>query len=83
MMENEDRELSDTGKKKKKNEGLTCALRLKEERTLQRFGPTAFLAQGKGGAGQSRCKGANDLGGTNQGVWMEEWGMRPGKQGGA
>lgn len=36
MVENEDRKLF--------FEGLTCDLRLKKERTLQRFRPTTFLA---------------------------------------
>lgn len=62
-------------------EGLTCGLRLKEERTLQRFGPPAFLAQGKRGE-QNRYKGASGLSGTNhgsrqtlgnQGVWNGRW----------
>lgn len=44
MIGNEDRELSDAGRKIL-SEGLTCELKLKEERILQRSEPTACLSQ--------------------------------------
>lgn len=61
------------------NEGLTCGLRLEEER-IEIWAPS--IPSTKWGGGQNRCKGASGLSGTNrgsrqilgnQGVWNGRW----------